>query len=105
MINLNNMLLFDESDLFMAGNGLKKNYALPNLGLMLLEGFVPKGEADGFYEKLLRDTPWREYQMPMYDRVVTAPRMIAWYGEAEQAGQSALQWTSELLELRNRVEK
>jgi alkylated DNA repair dioxygenase AlkB len=99
------MLLFDESDLFTTGSGMKKDFELPDLGLMLHEGFIPKGEADYYYEHLLHTTPWREYQMPMYDKVVTAPRMIAWYGFPEEAGKSALPWTPELLALRLKVEE
>jgi alkylated DNA repair dioxygenase AlkB len=99
------MFLFDEYDLFTTGGNTKKNFDLPDLGLMLHEGFIPKAEADRYYNRLLSATPWREYQMPMYDKVVTAPRMIAWYGHAEEAGQSALPWTPELLELKESVEQ
>lgn len=99
------MLLFDENDLFTAGKGVKKDFDFPDLGLRLYEGFIPKSEADQFYEALLHATPWREYQMPMYDKVVTAPRMVAWYGAAEEAGGNALPWTPELLELKRRVER
>lgn len=100
------MLLFDESDLFTTGgSGVKKNFDLPDLGLMLHEGFIPKDEADRYYESLLKNTPWREYQMPMYDKVVTAPRMVAWYGASEESDESALLWTPELLVLKDKVEK
>lgn len=99
------MLLFEESDLFSIGSDIRKTFDLPDLGLMLYEGFIPKAEADRYYKQLLEATPWREYQMPMYDKVVTAPRMIAWYGTADEAGESALPWTPELLELRRRVER
>lgn len=99
------MLLFDEYDLFTTGGNTKKNFDLPDLGLRLHEGFIPKFEADRYYDILLSATPWREYQMPMYDKVVTAPRMIAWYGYAEEAGQNALPWTPELLELKAKVEQ
>lgn len=99
------MLLFDESDLFTTGNGKQKNFDLPDLGLILQEGFIPKAEADHYYEHLLHTTPWREYQMPMYDKVVTAPRMVAWYGIPEEAGENALPWTPELLALRSKVEQ
>jgi len=97
------MLLFDESDLFTTGCSTKKTFDLPDLGLMLVEGFIPKAEADNYYKHFLQTTPWREYQMPMYDKVVTAPRMIAWYGAAEEVGENALPWTTELLSLRNKV--
>ena len=65
----------------------------------------PKIEADNYYHTLLHNTPWHEYQMPMYDKIVTAPRMIAWYGEQDEVGESSLPWTPELLELRSKVEK
>lgn len=72
---------------------------------MKLDAFIHKEEADRYYYTLLHSTPWHEYQMPMYDKVVTAPRMIAWYGEQEEAGESALPWTPELLKLREKVEQ
>lgn len=99
------MTLFDDTELFTTGSAPKRYYDLPDMELMQYDGFVPKAEADIFYEKLLHNTPWREYQMPMYDKIVTAPRMIAWYGEAEEAGEGALPWTPELLVLREKVEK
>lgn len=99
------MLLFEESDLFTTGSGIRKKFDLPDMGLLLYEGFVPKTEADRYYRILLDSTPWREYQMPMYDKVVTTPRMVAWYGTAEEAGEKALPWTPELLELKCQVEK
>ncbi len=98
------MLLFDEQDLFTPGSGVKKSFDLPGLGLYLHEGFVPKDEADRLYHHLLQATPWHEYEMPMYDKVVTAPRMVAWYGAADEAGENALPWTPELLRLREKVE-
>ena len=99
------MTLFDDTELFTTGNSPKRYYDLPDMELMQYDGFVPKLEADNYYEKLLHYTPWREYQMPMYDKMVTAPRMIAWYGEPEEVGESALPWTPELLKLRKKVEK
>jgi alkylated DNA repair dioxygenase AlkB len=98
------MLLFKENDLFTTGTGIQKSFDLPDLGLMLHEGFIPKEEADLYYSHLLEATPWREYQMPMYDKMVTAPRMVAWYGASEES-ENALQWTPELLSLKQKVEK
>ena len=99
------MTLFNDIDLFNSGTEGKKTYDLPDLELMKLDAFIPKEEADRYYHTLLHNTPWHEYQMPMYDKVVTAPRMIAWYGEQNEAGESSLPWTPELLELREKVEK
>lgn len=98
------MLLFEEQELFTTGAGLRKNFDLPDLDLMLHEGFIPKAEADYYYSHLLEATPWREYQMPMYDKVVTAPRMVAWYGASGENGENALSWTTELLVLKHKVE-
>jgi alkylated DNA repair dioxygenase AlkB len=99
------MLLFDENDMFTTGSGQRKTFDLPDLGLYLQEGFVTKPEADVLYHHLLENTPWHEYEMPMYDKMVTAPRMVAWYGASDEAGESALPWTPELLQLCRKVEQ
>lgn len=99
------MLLFEEKELFTTGAGLRKNFDLPDLGLMLHEGFIPKAEADFYYSHLLEATPWSEYQMPMYNKVVTAPRMVAWYGASEENSKNALPWTQELQALKQNVEQ
>ena len=98
------MILFNDTDMFTTGTEGRKTYDLPDLELMKYDGFIPKKEADRYYNLLLHNTPWREYQMPMYDKVVTAPRMITWYGEQEEAGEAALPWTPELLALRDKVQ-
>ncbi|MCO6148930.1 alpha-ketoglutarate-dependent dioxygenase AlkB [Flavobacterium sp. NRK1] len=99
------MTLFDDTELFTSGNSPRRYYDLPDMGLMQYDGFIPKPEADSYYETLLRNTPWREYRMPMYDKIVTAPRMVAWYGMTDEAGENAVPWTPELQVLRDRVEK
>lgn len=98
------ILLFEESDLFTTGKGTKKGFDLPDLSLRLHEGFISKLEADRYYTHLLHATPWRQYEMPMYDKIVTAPRMVAWYGSNDEIGGSSLAWTPELLELKQKVE-
>lgn len=99
------MTLFNDTELFTVGSSPKKYIALTDLELMQYDGFIPKQEADFYYERLLHGTPWRQYQMPMYDKMVTAPRMIAWYGQQEQDSENTLAWTPELLELRSKVEQ
>lgn len=74
------MLLFNDTDMFTCGTAPKKSYEMPDLELMLYDGFINKNEADIYYTSLLQQTPWREYEMAMYDKIVTAPRMISWYG-------------------------
>ena len=99
------MILFNESDLFTTGSSSKQDFDLPDLSLTLHEGFIPKERADYYYRHLFYNTPWREYQMPMYDKVVIVPRMVAWYGAKEETGNNTLTWTRELLELRSLVEE
>jgi alkylated DNA repair dioxygenase AlkB len=73
----------------------------------LIDNFFSKEESDYYYETLLHQTKWREYEMVMYDKVVTSPRMIAWYGEKENTGASSLytEWPKELITIRNKVEE
>ncbi|MDV6167122.1 alpha-ketoglutarate-dependent dioxygenase AlkB [Flavobacterium sp. DG1-102-2] len=99
------MTLFTDTELFTSGSECNKTFNLPDLELMHINNFIGKEEADAYYHALLHTTPWKQYQMPMYDKLVTAPRMIAWYGEKEDAGDSALPWTPELLALRFKIEK
>jgi alkylated DNA repair dioxygenase AlkB len=96
--------LFNDTDLFTVGTAPKKYIDLPNMELMHYDGFIAKEQADEYYIALLNNTPWCEYQMPMYDKIVTAPRMVAWYGTQEEAGEKAMPWTPELSELRLKVE-
>lgn len=99
------MTLFNDTELFNTGASAKRHFDLPNMELMQYDGFIPKEEADRYYDILLHGTAWREYQMPMYDKMVTTPRMIAWYGEQEEVAESLDQWAPELLLLREKVEK
>lgn len=99
------MILFDDIDLFTTGQSGKQIYELPDLELMLYDNFISKDKADLYYQQLLNHTAWREYHMPMYDKIVTAPRMIAWYGTPEETGENTLPWPTALLELRHLVEQ
>ncbi|WP_116787818.1 alpha-ketoglutarate-dependent dioxygenase AlkB family protein [Flavobacterium psychrotrophum] len=98
------MTLFNETELFTTGTSPKKYFDLPDLDLMQYDSFIRKEEADHYYMKLLQYTPWHQYQMPMYDKMVTAPRMIAWYGRQEEDSEEPQTWTPELLALRQKVE-
>lgn len=67
------MKLFKDTEIFMSGTGGKKIFDLPDADLMLIDSFFTKEESDDYYNILLNSTSWREYEMPMYDKVVTAP--------------------------------
>lgn len=99
------MLLFNDTEMFMSGTGGKKTFELPDADLMLIDSFFIKEESDHYYTTLLNTILWREYEMPMYDKVVTAPRMVAWYGNSNRNSRKPnLNWPPELLTIKERVE-
>ncbi|WP_264552026.1 alpha-ketoglutarate-dependent dioxygenase AlkB family protein [Flavobacterium sp. N2038] len=101
------MTLFSDTELFTPGSSGKIIYDLPDCELILIDNFFSKEESDRFYEKLLHQTKWREYEMEMFDKIVTAPRMISWYEDKDNPGadQKGPDWTYDLLTIRGRVEK
>jgi len=98
------MTLFNDIELFTTGTSGKKTFDQPDLELMQYDSFISKKDADRYYTALLHNTPWHEYEMPMYDKIVTAPRMIAWYGATDETGSTVLEWTPELLEIKEKVQ-
>lgn len=101
------MTLFNDTELFASGLAGKKVFDLPDCELILIDNFFTKEESDLYYEKLLHQTKWREYEMEIFDKTVTAPRMISWYEDKDNVGadQNGPDWTYELLTIRGRVEK
>ncbi|KRD09170.1 2OG-Fe(II) oxygenase [Flavobacterium sp. Root901] len=100
------MMLFDDTEIFSSGSGGRKIFDVPDAELLLIDNFFNKEESDHYYNFLYRTTHWREYEMPMYDKVVTAPRMIAWYGDSSRPERkSNPDWPPELLAVRERVEQ
>jgi len=99
------MTLFDDTEIFMAGTRGKKIFDVPDADLLLYDNFFNKEESDKYYDILLNNTPWREYEMPMYDKIVTAPRMICWYEDNyESATGEDFNLTPELSAIRESVE-
>lgn len=101
------MMLFDDAELFMSGTKGTKNFELPDAELLLVENFFNKKESDAYYHRLLTDTVWSEYEMPMYDKVVKAPRMIAWFEDKAdvQNEKKPMELTEDLKKIRERVEQ
>lgn len=101
------MTLFNDTELFTSGRSGKTVFELPDTELILIDNFFTKEESDHYYEKLLHQTKWRGYEMEIFDKTVTAPRMIAWYEDKDNPGadQNGPDWTYELLTIRSRVEK
>jgi len=95
------MTLFEDTELFTVGKAGKKIFDLPDADLMLLDNFFSKEESDYYYNTFLNQMKWREYQMEIFDKTVTAPRMISWHEDNNPDGEP---WTAELLAIKKRVE-
>src|SRR6478752_3390227 len=97
------MILFNDTEMFTSGTRGIKIFDVPDADLMLIDAFFTKEESDGYYNFLLNNTSWHEYEMPMYDKMVTAPRMIAWYDDTNNdSGKS--NWPKELITIKAKVE-
>lgn len=94
------MTLFEDTEIFTSGRGGKKIFDLPDTDLMLIDNFFTKEESDYYYNTFLNQTKWREYEMEIFDKTVTAPRMISWHEESPEAST----FTPDLLDIKKRVE-
>ncbi|MEL1255889.1 alpha-ketoglutarate-dependent dioxygenase AlkB [Flavobacterium sp. DGU38] len=99
------MRLFDDTEFFSSGTGGKKTFEVPDADLLLIDNFFSKEESDYYYNTLLSQTQWHEYEIPMYDKIVTAPRMVSWYRDNKlDEYKPNPNWPLELLTIRQRVE-
>lgn len=99
------MTLFNDTEIFRTGTGGRQIFDLPDADVMLIDNFFVKETADYYYNTLLTQTHWREYEMLMYDKVVTAPRMISWHQERHaNATTDCPDLTPDLKTIRKRVE-
>lgn len=100
------MTLFDDTELFMSGTRGRKDFDLPDADIFLIDNFFNKEESDYYYQALLANTNWYEYEMPMYDKVVTAPRMVSWFEDKNniETGSNTQELTKDLHDIRQRVE-
>ncbi len=97
------MILFNDTEMFSPGTAGKKIFEVPDADLLLIDSFFTKEESDHYYTILLNNTVWRQYEMPMYDKMVTAPRMVAWYDERDDLLAKS-NWPKELRIIKAKVE-
>ena len=100
------MTLFEDTDLFTSGHSGTMMFDLPDADVMLIDNFFTKEESDYYYATLLSTTKWREYEMEIFDKTVTAPRMISWFEDKDNIGvkPETPELTPELCAIRARVE-
>jgi len=85
----------------------------PGLPIEVLEykaGFIPESHSDLIFNMLIKNTPWTQKTVKMYDKDILTPRLSAWYGDPLAIDYVAmgktvpLNWTNHLLTLKKLVE-
>ncbi|NRF37494.1 alpha-ketoglutarate-dependent dioxygenase AlkB [Pedobacter foliorum] len=85
----------------------------PGLPATLLDyhpGLFTETESELILQKLIRESPWQQRVVKMYDKQVLTPRLTAWYADPETYDYTSLRrsvpntWTPDLLLIKNRVE-
>ena len=72
--------------------------------------FLSYDEGSQYFDKLLNTIYWKQEAMNMYGKTLPFPRLTAWYGDPDKSYSfSGLtlhpnKWTTELMELKRRVE-
>lgn len=86
-------------------------YEFPKDLLEYRESFLSKDEADQLKDILLKTAHWEQRTQKMYDKIVLTPRLTAWYGDtksydtADSNTTKRNEWTPELYDLKERIEK
>lgn len=87
------------------------DFDLPQAEISYIPDFLNKQEALKLLQNLEKNTPWQQDEITLFGKTHLQPRLTAFYG-AENLSYSysniqmkALSWTSNLLGLKNEVEK
>jgi len=84
---------------------------LENGEFIFYPNFFSDTESNMFFQSLRQDINWKQESMNMYGKKVNFPRLTAWYGENDKAYSFSgitlkpLQWTSELMLIKNKIEE
>ncbi len=102
--------LFDDTNLFSAGETNIVRYNLPDAELTLYEHFFDKETADDLYTTLLANTKWQQDNITIYGKTHLTPRLTAWYGDTSKSytfsgtKMEPHPWSPELLMIKERIE-
>jgi len=67
-------------------------------------------EANHYYEKFITSIEWKHDEAIIFEKKIITKRKVAWYGDEgysytySKTTKTALPWTKELLELKNKIE-
>src|SRR5690242_20494002 len=95
--------LFDDTELFNSGNLRIKTFDIPDAELKLWEHFFPRQQADTYYQTIMKDTPWKQEEITLYEKKHLTPRMTVWYGK-KRDGSTSRFFTPTLQEIKEKVE-
>ena len=97
--------LFDDTQLFTSGELRVKDFDIPDASLKLWEHFFSREESDHFYETLMRETPWKQEEITVYDKTHLTPRMMVWFGKRRPGSTSPeLPLTPTLERIKEKIE-
>jgi len=96
--------LFEDTALFSSGELRLASFNLPDAELHLWEHFFNRQEADEIYHQLLKETPWEQRPITLFDKTVPTPRLTAWYGKHRDPQTPETAFTPLLLRIKQRVE-
>jgi alkylated DNA repair dioxygenase AlkB len=95
--------LFDDTQLFQSGELSIKEFDIPDAELKLWEHFFSRTEADHFYNTIMKETPWKQEEITVYDKTHLTPRMTVWYGK-QRDGTVKRELTPSLRTIKEKVE-
>jgi alkylated DNA repair dioxygenase AlkB len=88
----------------------QESLTFPENLLEYYPGFVEGNESRLLAQKLIEEVPWRQQSIHMYGKEVIAPRLMAWFGDADHSYSFSgtkfepYPWTDELADLKRRIE-
>jgi alkylated DNA repair dioxygenase AlkB len=88
-----------------------QSVGLPTQVLEYKANFIDEERGARLMDKLVKETPWTQKVVSMYDKKVITPRLSAWYADTNVYDYNSLrksspnQWTPELLDLKKLVEQ
>ncbi|HEY4194116.1 MAG TPA: alpha-ketoglutarate-dependent dioxygenase AlkB [Mucilaginibacter sp.] len=96
---------------FNAPDDMLPNHGIPAKLVDYKPGVFSIEESMDLLDKIINETTWEEKFELINGKEVSTPRLIAWFGEADLDysitcnGLYPLAWTSELLEVKERIER
>jgi alkylated DNA repair dioxygenase AlkB len=82
-----------------------QSIGLPKTLLEYRPGLLDEPTSDFIMNKLISETSFKQPVQQMYDKEVLTPRLMAWYGDANNKISDMSPWTQELLTIRRKVER